>query len=89
MYIVVLSLLAMLIFWLFGHLLGAVLYLLIVTIGRLIIYWQITIPTILFILAVWRFGLVKTLIGLGASLLIFVLTIVLINLDSRDQSSQN
>lgn len=75
MYVVVLSLLAMLIFWLFGHLLGATLYLLIVTIGRLIVYWQVTVPTILFLLAVWRFGLVKTLVGLGAALLIFALTI--------------
>lgn len=89
MYIVVLSLLAMLVFWLFGHLLGAALYLLIVTIGRLIIYWQVTVPTILFILAVWQFGLINTLIGMGVALSIFVLLIVLINLDNRDSSQQN
>lgn len=89
MYIVVLSLLAMLVFWLFGHLLGAALYLLIVTIGRLIIYWQVTVPTILFILAVWQFGLITTLVGMGITLLIFVLLIVLINLDNRDSSHQN
>ena len=89
MYLFALYLLDMFLFWLFSQLFGVVLYLLIVTIGRLFIYWQVTLPTTLLLFVAWKFGLMKTIIGLGIGLLIFVLCIAISNLDSRDKSKQN
>lgn len=89
MYLFALYLLVMFLFWLFSQLFGVVLYLLIVTIGRLFIYWQATLPTTLLLFVAWKFGLMKTTIGLGIGLLIFVLCIAISNLDNRDKSKQN
>ena len=55
MYLFALYLLVMLLFWLFSQLFGVVLYLLIVTIGRLFIYWQVTLPTTLLLFVAWKF----------------------------------
>lgn len=89
MYLFALYLLVMFLFWLFSQLFGVVLYLLIVTIGRLFIYWQVTLSTTLLLFVAWKFGLMKSTIGLGIGLLIFVLCIAISNLDSRDKSKQN
>lgn len=61
MLIFCLCLLAMFMFWLFGHIIGAILYLSILFVGHVISYWYFYLPLCIFISVAIAFGIKSVL----------------------------
>ena len=67
-------LLAMFLFWLFGHIIGTILYLSILFVGNLISYWYFYLPLIILISLAIAFGmlvLIILILALALSLMIY------------------
>lgn len=66
-------LLAMFLFWLFGHIIGTILYLSILFVGNLISYWYFYLPLIILISLTIAFGIKSVL----AILVLIILSLTL------------
>jgi hypothetical protein len=77
MLIFCLCLLAMFLFWLFGHIIGIILYLSILFVGHLISYWYFYLPLISLISLAIAFGIKSVLAMLVLIILILSLALAL------------
>ncbi len=75
MLIFCLCLLAMFLFWLFGHIIGTILYVSILCVGHVILYWYFYLPLIILIILTIAFGIKSVLAMLV--LIILILSLVL------------
>lgn len=73
MLIFCLCLLAMFMFWLFGHIIGTILYLSILFVGHVISYWYFYLPLIILMSLVIAFGIKSVL----AILVLIILSLTL------------
>ncbi|ARR88325.1 hypothetical protein FEZ47_07630 [Leuconostoc mesenteroides] len=77
MLIFCLCLLAMFLFWLFGHIVGTILYLSILLVGHVISYWYFYLPLIILISLAIAFGIKSVLAMLVLIILILALALAL------------
>lgn len=75
MLIFCLCLLAMFLFWLFGHIIGTILYVSILFVGHVILYWYFYLPLIILISLTIAFG-IKSVFAMLV-LIILILSLVL------------
>lgn len=78
MLIFCLCLLAMFLFWLFGHIIGTILYLSILFVGHVISYWYFYLPLIILMSLVIAFGIKSVLMILVLIILILSLSLALL-----------
>ena len=77
MLIFCLCLLAMFVFWLFGHIIGTILYLSILFVGHVISYWYFYLPLIILISLVIAFG-IKSVLMILVLIIILSLSLALL-----------
>ncbi len=78
MLIFCLCLLAMFLFWLFGHIIGTILYLSILFVGYVISYWYFYLPLIILMSLVIALGIKSVLAMLVLIILILSLSLALL-----------
>ncbi|QEA42536.1 hypothetical protein FGL85_08500 [Leuconostoc pseudomesenteroides] len=78
MLIFCLCLLAMFVFWLFGHIIGTILYLSILFVGHVISYWYFYLPLIILISLAIAFGIKSILAMLVLLIIILSLSLALL-----------
>lgn len=87
MLIFCLCLLAMFMFWLFGHIVGTIIYLGILFVGYLISYWYFYLPLFILVSFVIAFGIKSVLAIMILIVLILSLTLALLNYWPRHHNS--
>lgn len=82
-----LCLLAMFLFWLFGHIIGTILYLSILFVGHLISYWYFYLPFIILISLAIAFGIKSVLAMLELIIIIMSIALTLLIYWTRHHNS--
>ncbi len=86
----ILCLLAIFLFWLFGHLLGFCIYLLVLFIGHLISYWFLYVPLLALLGLAITIGINQlfTLIALVAIIVVLLIIVLLMSLRQSDSTKK-
>ncbi len=75
--------------WLFGHLFGFTLYLIVLFIGHLLTYWYIYCPLGIVVWLCLAFGVQNILLVLGAIIIILVLSLTIILVSKQYETSHH
>lgn len=84
-----LCLLGFFVIWLFGHVLGFILYLIVLFIGHLLAYWYIYCPLGILVWLCLAFGVNNILLILGAIITILVLTLIIVLVSRKSETSHH